>query len=110
MARHRSAPKAEQRKAKQQALITSDLTAMIGDNKALRFKGYDQLLKEAQRDMGLRSRLSATAAAGGEAGIIARRRLVQLRDVKYYVDKPTAAGDLYHRQVKNKSIPNRKVK
>ncbi len=110
MARHRSVPKAEQRKLQQQQQITDSLTKMIGDCKPLRYKGYDQLLKEAQRDMGLRSRLSQTAADGGEAGIVARRRLAQLRDVKYYVDKPVTAGDLYHSQVKGKSKPNRKVK
>lgn len=106
MARHRSVPKTEQRKLAQQAKITADLTNMVGEQKALRFKDYDRLLAEAERDMGLRCRLSETASKGGEAAIVARRRLVQLRDVKYYVDKPVAPGDLYQGTDK----PNRKVK
>lgn len=106
MARHRSVPKTEQRKRAQQAKITTDLTKMVGECKALRFKDYDRLLFEAQRDMSLRSRLSETASKGGEAAIVARRRLAQLRDVKYYVDKPVAPGDLYQGTDK----PNRKVK
>lgn len=106
MARRPSVSRKDRNAAKKRKQIGDSLAKMVGDNKSLKFKDYDKLLAEAERDIGLRCRLSETASKGGEAAIVARRRLVQLRDVKYYVDKPVAAGDLY--QGTNK--PNRKVK
>ena len=104
MARHSSVSRAERAADRNKVRITNDLRSMTGDNKSLRFKDYDRLLGEAQRDMGIRCRLSETAAKGGEAAPTARRKLRELREVKYYVDIPVAAGDLYLTK------PNRKVK
>ena len=106
MARHPSVSRKDRNAAKKRKQIGDNLAKMYGEQKALKFKDYDQLLAEAERDMGIRCRLSDTASNGGEDAIVARRRLVQLRDVKYYVDKPVAAGDLYQDTDK----PNRKVK
>lgn len=106
MARHPSVPRSVRNAAAKAKRIGDDLAKMVGDNKSLKFKDYDRLLAEAERDMGLRCRLSETASKGGEAAIVARRRLVQLRDVKYYVDKPVKPGDMYQGTDK----PNRKVK
>lgn len=106
MARHPSVSRKDRNAAAKRQQIGDNLAKMFGEQKSLKFKDYDRLLADATHDMGLRCRLSDTATKGGEAAIVARRRLVQLRDVKYYVDKPVAAGDLYQNELK----PNRKVK
>ncbi len=69
---------------------------MTGECKALRFKDYDRLLTEAQHDIGIRQRLNAEVDLGGDKAVTARRKLRELRDVKYYVDAEVRPGELFN--------------
>lgn len=104
MARHSSVSRAARNDLRNKQRIGNELRLMTGDNKSLRFKNYDRLLADAQRDIGLRIRLQSEVDLGGDKAVTARRKLRELRDVKYYVDKDVAPGDLYLTK------PNRKVK
>lgn len=97
MARHSSVSRKDRNLAKKQALIGKALSGMVGDNKRLKFtSSYDRLLADAQRDIGLRQKLNAEVDMGGERAVTARRKLRELRDVKYYVDADTKPGDLFN--------------
>lgn len=107
MARHRSTPRAETNKRRKQELISKQLCRMIGDDKSLRHKGYDRLLGEAKHKFELIGALNKQADAGGESAVTARRKLREMRDVKYYVDAAPAAGELYQKQGKTIANPAR---
>lgn len=96
MARHPSVTRKERNKREKQALISKSLMAMTGEQKSLRFKDYDRLLAEATHDIGLRQRLNAEVDKGGDKAVTARRKLRELRDVKYYVDADVKAGELHN--------------
>lgn len=100
MARHSSVSRAERKTAENQRRITKQLTVMIGDDKSLRFKGYDRLLEDATQKFGLINALNSDVdtAPSSDRAVTARRKLREMREVKYYVDPAPAAGELHLKQ------------
>lgn len=106
MARHSSVSKVDRSAQRKKDRIGNELRLMTGDNKSLRFKDYDRLLSEAEQKFGIIAALNRDVDIGGEIAVTARRKLREMKEVKYYVDKAPAAGDLH----RNQSKPHRKVK
>ena len=98
MARHSSVSRTDRKTAENQRRITKQLTLMIGDDKSLRFKGYDRLLEDATQKFGLINSLNKEVDTNGDRAVTARRKLREMRDVKYYVDQAPAAGELHLKQ------------
>lgn len=95
MARHSSITRQDRAEQHKRNRITRDLTTHIGDEKANRFKHYDRLLSEASGKFGLIAELNKQVDAGGPEAVTARRRLREMKDVRYFVDKETSPGELF---------------
>lgn len=107
MARHSSVSRDERKTAENQRRISKQLRLMIGDDKSLRFKGYDRLLEDATQKFGLINSLNKEVDTNGDRAVTARRKLRELRDVKYYVDRAPAAGELHLKQGDKQHNPAR---
>lgn len=95
MARHSSVSKAARNDQRAKARIETELSKLTGDDPSLRFKGYDRLLGEAKHHF---ETVAALSAVKGEGAVTARRKLREMRDVKYFTDKATKPGELHQKQ------------
>lgn len=95
MARHSSVSRADRNAERARNRITKELCKLVGDDKSLRFKGYDRLLGEAKHHF---ETVAALTAVKGDGAVTARRKLREMRDVKYFTDKAVAPGEMHQKQ------------
>lgn len=100
MARHSSMTRQDRAELNKQNRLTRDLTKHVGDDKALKFKGYDRLLSEAENKFRMIAELTKSVDTGGPEAVTARRKLREMKDVRYFVDKDASAGDLFQPESK----------
>lgn len=108
MARHSSVSKVDRNAQRAYDRIGRELSSMIGDKKDLRFKDTKRLEAEATEHFRLVKELSSVK---GEGAVTARRKLRELRDVKYYTDpEPTSKNAWDSKQAGSKPSQSRPVR
>lgn len=108
MARHSSVSKADRNAQRAYERIGTELRKHVGDDKSLRFKSTDRLMGEAKHHFETVAELSAVK---GEAAVTARRKLREMRDVRYFTDpEPTCKNAWDTGQTKAKPSQSRPVR
>ncbi|UOL50849.1 hypothetical protein SoKa_gp1 [Pseudomonas phage SoKa] len=108
MAKHSSISKVERQRQRDYENIGKQLRKHVGDDKSLRFKSTDRLLAEATEHFRVVGELSAVK---GEGAVTARRKLREMREVKYFTDpEPTSKNAWDTKQTKAKPGQSRPVR
>jgi hypothetical protein len=108
MARHSSVSKQDRNAQRAYDRIGKELSKMIGDKKDLRFKTTKRLEVEAVEHFRVVKELSEVK---GEGAVTARRKLREMRDVKYYTDpEPTSKNAWDGKQTRAKPGQSRPVR